>query len=375
MEKQYCQLLSAVCKLSGLFSDSTTPYINYRVVENVYCRSFNAINLSRSDTAFDAQIGDLGIGLKTFICGGSGHSFEKVAEFNKLAPELSTLKGINLATKLATSRNERIDLARRLYNIQRGKYHIVARRRDELVLFDTDYKKIDLESINVLSDNKTSIKFKDQYNIYSFNKSKSTLFRQFEIPHSATILPVEILEDPYEILLSLQGISVPVLSSVYEGFALGENCIVLPLYSTKFNQKEVPKRSGLNQWNARGRLRDFGEVYIPIPKKVHKLCPNFFPDRDTPFILETPTGEELSAKVCQDDSKALMTNPNKALSDWLLRKVFCLQEGELLTYDKMKLLGMDCVYIYRKEQGVYRIDKAPLNHYEYFISQMTGVPL
>ncbi|WP_323807506.1 hypothetical protein [Moraxella catarrhalis] len=27
----------------------------------------------------------------------------------------------------------------------------------------------------------------------------------------------------------------------------------------------------------------------------------------------------LNAKVCQENSKALMTNPNSALADWLLR--------------------------------------------------------
>jgi hypothetical protein len=48
----YLKLLSAVSKLSGLFSESAVPFINYRVAENIFCRSFEARNLSRSDTAF-----------------------------------------------------------------------------------------------------------------------------------------------------------------------------------------------------------------------------------------------------------------------------------------------------------------------------------
>jgi hypothetical protein len=40
------------------------------------------------------------------------------------------------------------------------------------------------------------------------------------------------------------------------------------------------------------------------------------------FNLQIPTGEIFSAKVCQENSKALMTNPNKALSDWLLSEKF-----------------------------------------------------
>ena len=64
----YLKLLSAVSKLSGLFSESIIPYINYRVVENVFCKSFDAENLSRSDTAFDANYESIGVGLKTFTC-------------------------------------------------------------------------------------------------------------------------------------------------------------------------------------------------------------------------------------------------------------------------------------------------------------------
>lgn len=104
----YIKLLTAVSKLSGLFSDGLVPYINYRVAENVFCRCFGADNLSRSDVAFDARIGTLGIGLKTFVC-PTGQSMEKVAEFNSLSRELSQYSGLELAYKLAHSRNERIN--------------------------------------------------------------------------------------------------------------------------------------------------------------------------------------------------------------------------------------------------------------------------
>ena len=67
-EGNYLKLLSAVSKLSGLFSESAVPFINYRVAENIFCRSFDAGNLSRSDTAFDANYNSIGIGLKTFTC-------------------------------------------------------------------------------------------------------------------------------------------------------------------------------------------------------------------------------------------------------------------------------------------------------------------
>src|SRR5690606_31103201 len=132
----YLKLLTAVAKLSGLFSESAIPFINYRVAENIFCRSFNAGNLSRSDTAFDANYNSIGVGLKTFVC-NSNNSTEKVAEFNSLSRVLSDFQGKDLAHKLAEFRNERIDLANRLYNIESSLYHIVARKESELVLFET----------------------------------------------------------------------------------------------------------------------------------------------------------------------------------------------------------------------------------------------
>src|SRR5690606_32328681 len=113
----YLKLLSAVSKLSGLFSESSVPFINYRVAENIFCRSFDAGNLSRSDTAFDANYNSVGVGLKTFVCNGNS-STEKVAEFNSLSRTLKDFKGKELALKLGEFRNDRINLANRVYDIE-----------------------------------------------------------------------------------------------------------------------------------------------------------------------------------------------------------------------------------------------------------------
>lgn len=67
-----------------------------------------------------------------------------------------------------------------------------------------------------------------------------------------------------------------------------------------------------------------------------------------------------------------MTNPNDAIADWLLRKLFRLEEGELLTRKHLDELGFDAVVI--TDEGVsnegerlYAIDKAPLGSYESFV--------
>ena len=79
--------------------------------------------------------------------------------------------------------------------------------------------------------------------------------------------------------------------------------VILPLYSYDKNKNEnkkyVPEKSGLNQWNAGGRVRKYGEVYIPIPAEIRKLKIGFFPERDKIFNLEIPSGIKLKAKICQ----------------------------------------------------------------------------
>lgn len=360
----YLKLLSAVSKLSGLFSESSVPFINYRVAENIFCRSFNAGNLSRSDTAFDANYNSVGIGLKTFTC-NSNSSTEKVAEFNSLSRVLNDFKGKDLAIKLGEFRNDRINLANRLYDIESSLYHIVARKEKELLLYETDYNIIDIANIHSVKDNKASLQFEDGNNFYSFNYSKSTLFRKFIIPQNAFRLPIEIIEDPYTLLLEL--FENKDLKPATDKLIKGQNFVILPLYSTRNKDKrEVAEKSGLNQWNAGGRKRDLGEIYIPIPAELHKKYPNFFPKRDEDFNLQIPTGEIFSAKLCQENSKALMTNPNKALSDWLLRKVLQLKEGELATIEKLDKLGFDSVIITKTDNQNFKIDIMKTNSYNNF---------
>ena len=152
----YLKLLSAVSKLSGLFSESAIPFINYRVAENIFCKSFDATNLSRSDTAFDANYNSVGVGLKTFVCNGNS-SVEKVAEFNSLSRVLKEFAGKDLAFKLGEYRNDRINLANRVYDIQNSLYHIVARKEKELLLYETDYKIIDIANIHSVKESKIQI--------------------------------------------------------------------------------------------------------------------------------------------------------------------------------------------------------------------------
>ncbi|MFC3881046.1 hypothetical protein ACFOSV_12705 [Algoriphagus namhaensis] len=361
----YIRLIKAVAKLSGLFSESDIPYINYRVAENIFCKSFNAENLSRSDTAFDAKFNGRGVGLKTFTC-KSGSSSEKIAEFNSLSNELRNYSGKRLAEKLCEYRNQRIKVAKRTYELDNDLYHIVARQPGSISLFEDSYKEIDVSRIKDVQHKPTGLSFNDEINFYNFNYSKSTLFRKFQIPTDAITFEVDVLDDPFELLLNF----LPEMAKVEDKpkIARGINYVILPLYGKSRGSKFVFEKSGLNQWNAGGRERDLDEIYIPIPIEIHRQFPGFFPNRDQTFNLYTPTGDELVAKVCQENSKALMTNPNKALSDWLLRTILELEYGELATIEKLEILGFDSVIITKKNDEDYSIDIAKFDAYEQFIS-------
>ncbi|MGL5720861.1 MAG: NgoFVII family restriction endonuclease, partial [Brevinema sp.] len=134
----------------------------------------------------------------------------------------------------------------------------------------------------------------------------------------------------------------------------------------------APERSGLNQWNAGGRERKPNEVYIPIPAWIHRSFTGFFPPRDQNFILQLPSKKEISAKVCQDGSKALMSNPNKALGEWLLRDVLQLKEWDLLTYEYLDALGVDSVRIDKIDNNIYSINFAEVGTFDKFEDENKG---
>lgn len=352
--KEYKELLEKICALSNLFSESEVPYLYYRVHENIFSKAFNAENLSREDCAFDAKLKNIGIGLKTFV-NSKGKSFQKVAEFNKDLLKFKDLPAEEQALKISELRNLRIEFAKQSHSIENCIYHCIARDKDKLLIFEENMDLIDLENLEITGYSEKSLKFKDSKNEYNFNFGKSTLFKKFKTQNYEAV-PINILEEPFELLRSLNIFE----ETEYE-------YVILPLYSTK-NGKVAPK-SGLNQWNAGGRGRNVNECYIPIPAKVNKKHPDFFPGRDVPFNLLLPNKKELSAKVCQENDKSLMSNPNSALGEWLLRELLHLKEGELATLEYLHKIGIDSVEIQKIEEGKYKLNFMPTGSYEKFLKE------
>ena len=107
-------------------------------------------------------------------------------------------------------------------------------------------------------------------------------------------------------------------------------------------------------------------MIMSMPKAIHNNFTNFFPDRNMSFSLKLPNGNIMQSKVCQDGGKALMSYSNRELGQWILRDVLNLNEGELLTYEKLALLGIDSVRIDKINNENYEINFAKIDSYENF---------
>lgn len=256
---------------------------------------------------------------------------------------------------------------------------------------------IDIDNISVIEErgNENNTYFTDGKHTYHFSVSKNTLYMLFADLELLDEVDVGILEDPYEKLMELQqpvcDLEVNMIGSTQQYLLelskrpvvrtkISPEQLCLRLYATKKGNKYVPEKSGLNQWNgvrtsnrkkADGSIihvetqRDPNELYISYPAEDRRRNPDFFPPRDTPFELLLPDGTEISAKVCQEaykkmsqeqyntlnqadkviedkrrnEGKAIMSNPNKVLGEWLLRKVFELPENTVVTYEMLQNLA------------------------------------
>lgn len=363
-QQKYKEMLKCVGALSNLSSESSSPYIGYRTAENVFCESFGAENLSRSDCSADASKGTTGVGLKTFL-NGNGKTLQKVAEFNKDSFLYSGKTPKEIVYKIAELRNERIQATKRIHGLTSLIYHCVVRDLGKIIVFECNMDEINMNSIKSVLPSKNTIAFEDGLNEYSFNMSKSTLYKRFYTKDILMEFDVKIIENPYEMLVSWFNVQSDKLA--FTSIKTEQQHIFLPLFSDR-GGRNVPEKSGLNQWNAGGRARHYNEIYIPIPAWIHKKFPDFFPKRDTAFNLKLPDANVLVAKICQDGGKALMSNPNADLGNWLLRKVMNLEEGELLTYQHLENLGLDSVVIYKEEKtGEYTIDFTEIGSYDDFV--------
>lgn len=410
-KNNYKEMLKIVGQLSNLFSESECPYLAYRAHENIFCKYLEAENLARSDCSADAKKDGVGIGLKTWM----GNDDQKVAEFGKLKKNYSNLTGLELVKKIAEYRNERIRVTKKMHGISQMIYHVVKRVPNMMQILECTFDFIDIDAIKIISNrgNENNTYFTDGKHTYHFSVSKNTLYMIFDELKLLDSFEVKIIDDPYTFLMSIagqileedimfdyyskQGDVVEISRLALEKKIISKPMLCLPLYSRRRTdgEKFVGEKSGLNQWNADGRVRDVNEIYIPYQKVDRQRDMSFFPPRDTPFDLRLPDGTVIQAKVCQAaykkmpseqyeslsdeerkieerrraEGKAIMSNPNKILGKWLLRDVFELTEGNIVTYEMLEKFGVDSVIFTKNGELDYSIDFAEIGTYEKFYGE------
>lgn len=411
--EKYVELLQAVASMSRLYSDNSVAYVDSRFVERLFIKSTGATDLSRLDKSFDALVlPDVGVGVKTFLSPNTRSKREKIAEFPRYAQdgEFLGLAPQQLAIKVARFRNNRVfsDANELAIDLDKSIYHCLIRTRNGAVIHEEPYETIDISSIRPTDKHGNLIPrwpnqargvfFTDGNSNYNYNTSKNVLFKEFKISSKPDVIELLIFDDIFDRVLTwFDGIRASGFSvSDQAGKELlivdepvtqlpGKDYVVLPLYSTRGDKKNVPLRSGINQWNAGGRVRKFGETYIPIPQEVHRLCPKFFPSRDVKFDLILPNSNMgVPSKVCQAGGKALMSDPNTTLGHWIMKVLRpSLVDADFerptsakdkpFTYKDLISIGKDSVIV-RKSKDLskarYSLEFAPLDSYEEFISEL-----
>ena len=419
-EERYETLLRLVGSLSKLFSENDSPYIDSRFVERLFVRTTGARDLGRKDISFDAVKDDIGVGVKTFLAGTGSTKREKIAEFTTFARDgrFANLDKASLVREVVAARNDRVtsDANEIGVDLSKSFYHCLIRMPGGAVVHEESYGVIDIDGIlptdsqgNVLrswSEMGNGVYFTDGISHYSFSVAKNVLMKRFEFDRRTNFISIDIKDDPLYDLEQLfiipertkpavareSGFAISVASDVdllfrkdTEELRPGSDYVILPLYSTRGTDHLVPERSGINQWNAAGRTRQLGEAYVPIPAVIHKYFPDFFPGRDEAFQLQLPNQSALvQAKVCQDNSKALMTTPNRHLGTWLIGVLrpgiekWVFEEAPSgitpITYKDLLRIQKDSVRVIKQREGgseKFSIEFSPVGSYEEFISDFS----
>ena len=129
-------MLEAVGSLSKLFSESPSPFIAPRIAENLFCKAFEADNLSRSDASADASKDRLGFGIKTFL-DVNGKTMQKVAEFNSEHGLFNNLEIEAKVLKISELRNQRIASTKRIFGLDDLIYHCITRKANKILVYET----------------------------------------------------------------------------------------------------------------------------------------------------------------------------------------------------------------------------------------------
>ncbi|MGM0102365.1 hypothetical protein IGI89_001612 [Enterococcus sp. AZ141] len=425
-QNEYIHFLKIFGALSGLFKDNQEgtnaqkPYLYYRNHEQLYAKVFDVEDLTRKDSAFDAVAKlngkNVGVGLKTWIH-SKDKTYQKVAEFNKLAPEeirplIDHGSPEEVIRKVAQLRNDRIWVDKRLYNTNEGDdiYHYITRDNEVMNIVENPYDLVQLDSLKLLSSNGKTFSFTDGLNNYKFYASKSVLLEEFDASPSTIITSIGIkqFDNPFELIKMIELPQEDEAKSTLPD-------LYLPLYSVLGSiargdkRIDVPNGAGINKWHrARENNRPW-DVEIRIPKWIHEQFNGWFFGhnfidtekkvgsqqadfiRENPeayrvsnknslnyvdFTLRMPDGSRIEASVNGANGKNLQSKRSKDLGYWILHTVIGIPSYEMenkdndkvVTIRKLKELDIDSIRLSMidEKNRIIGIDVAEFGAFEAF---------
>lgn len=418
--EEYIRFIKMYASLSKLFnqkaSQTGAPYLDSKFQENIYARSFNSKDVDIGNTPHDIKSvfddENIGIGIKTWL--NSVPSYQKVMQLKAYKDEIEQYRNKGtleeLAYKISEIKNTRMksDYARLGLKEDRNIYHYITRDSGKMLIQETSYPLVDMNSLEPVQLNEKSFLFKDKYKSYKYTFGDSQIWMKFGEKKDRTVLDeenIDIMEDPYGFLsYAFDGLkdNKGILTLENETDS-EENYTYLPLYSYK--NKKVEPKSGLNSFNSspkeRGsnKPRPKAEVYIPIPQSYWKKYPNWF-DNEFDFLnyknnkndenenkekneekdknifkfyLHLPDGKVYKARITQENYKALQTSPQDALGKWLLYDVLGIKNDgtEIVTMETLKKAGYDSVKLWHEDpddKNNVWIDFAPIGSFERYMN-------
>ncbi|MHA8109941.1 NgoFVII family restriction endonuclease [Lactobacillaceae bacterium Melli_B4] len=405
---EYINFLRLYAALSKMFnqksSETGAPYLDSKFQETIYARSFHSEDVDIGNTphdirsVFNKNSNDplrIGIGIKTWL--NSRPSYQKVMQLKSFRDEINPLidnsTKEDLANKLAEIKNSKLltDYARLGLSEDQNIYHYVTRDSGRLLIQETSYPLIDVNTLEPLELTNTSFTFKDRYKQYKYTFGDSQIWMRFG--DDQTILDeerVDILDDPFDFLKNAFKNDKGIITLNRKSNVHSDETY-LPLYS--YRSKKVSEKSGINAFNGASKNKDSesarpeGEAYIPIPKDYWKKNPNWFNKQIDfrnqkkykqeyktgayTFNLHLPNGKVYGARITQDGFKSLQTDPQSALGKWLLYDVLRLQVGQIVTMDTLKKAGYDSVRLWHEYPNDYKevwIDFAPFGSFERYMN-------
>lgn len=357
--------LACVTKMNGGRGD--IPFMYYRGVEEAYCVATGAKNLGKDDIVVDAVGNGVGVAIKTFL-EGQGSSYQIIGEFGAGKPSYDKLEPLAKIKKVCGLRNRRIEDAKRLHGLNEVFYLVFVRGKGKIMMMEQPLRDISLRDIRIKKVTAGTIHFSDGQHEYKFDISDSKLYKKFYSRHAQLTFTVKILKNPYKALFKLIGNSVPKITkkNTHANKTKKSESVVLPLFSTGATGKYVPARSGINQWNAKGRKRSADEAYVSVPSWLYDKFPDFLPKNGSEVSIVMSDARSMRCKACQQGGKALMSIPNRALGTFILRDELNIKPGKMATYEDLLKAGIDGIRLSKISNKTFSLEVAKVGEYEKF---------